>query len=194
MIFTRDLTHAVRYADLSPADRFAHNVRLTVSTWDDAKQRFSGRDRREINATNDDGRHIGNLFEMGTALVASDNGAVFGSVTARSANRAAAAMALRTMRNGLIISRWTVEKINKSGESHSETFFFGADAPNGGHDDGDDGADRSEITTITLTLAEIALFDTIGIDDDDIDGYQRQNWADRQADKPAAGRLVGRGV
>jgi len=175
IIYTRDLLDAVSYCDMSPLQRFCHNVRLTVSTWDGVSKRFTGRDQREHNVSNRDGKLIGNCFTMGTALVASQNGTVFGAVSARSAQRAAAAMALRAARNDNIVSNWTVEKINKSGESHSETFFFGADSPDGGKLDSRE--DESGLSVIALTASEIALLDTLGPDPDDMDGWQDQNWA-----------------
>jgi hypothetical protein len=173
-IFTRDLLTAVSYCDMTPLQRFCHNVRLTVSTWDDKTRRFTGRDRREHNVSNRDGQLISNRFTMGTALVASQDGTVFGAVTARSAQRAAAAMALRAARNGNIVSNWNVEKINKSGATHSETFFFGADSPDGGKLDSRD--DENGLSVIELTASEIALLDTYGIDSSDMDGWQDRNW------------------
>ena len=162
---TREINHAVSYCDMSPMQRFCHNVRLTVSTWDDVSKRFTGRDQREHNVSNQDGCLISNRFTMGTALVASQNGTVFGAVSARSAQRAAAAIALRSARDGNIVSNWNVEKINKSGESHNETFFFGADSPDGGTVDSR--GDASGLSVITLTASEIALFSGRRIDDMD---------------------------
>jgi len=179
-IFTRDLIHAVSYADMSPIQRFCHNVRLTVSTWDGVSKRFTGRDRREHNPTNDAGQHIGNRFELGTALVASDSGAIHGTVVARSADRAAAAAALKAARNGHIVSNWTVQKFNKTGAACESAHFFGADAPNGGTDDGDDGSDRSDTVTVTMTALEIATLDKLGADASDMDGWQDTNWDDRR--------------
>lgn len=166
--------HAVSICDMSPEARAIHEIRLSVSRFDEKTGRF-GRDQREHNPMSQNGKLLANLFQTGTALVASQDGTTLAAVVARSAERAAAAVAIREIRAGRTPTHnWSVSMRNKSGESHSETVWFGFDNPNGAV--AQDETEPEAYAVVELSLAEIAALDCYGIDDSDMDGWQDRNW------------------
>ena len=151
-----------------------HDIRLENAVWSPETSRFHP-DAREHSHVSKNGQMLTNLFQLGTALVASQDGTVLAAVSARDASRAAASVALREIRAGRTPAHnWSVSMRNKSGESHSETVFFGFDRPDRtvSQDDTADG----ELSHIEMSLDEMAMFNSFGIDDSDMDGWQERNW------------------
>lgn len=106
--------------------RIIHDIRLENAVWCPETGRFHP-DARENLTVSHNGKILSNLFRLGTATVVSENGTV-SEVSARSASRAAAAVAIRDIRkNGTPSHFWTVTMRNKSGATHSETVRFGFD-------------------------------------------------------------------
>ncbi len=84
-----------------------------------------GADRRELKHVSHNGKLLSNLFQIGTAMVVSQDGTVVKTVVSRNATRAAAAVALRDIRAGNErVSIWDVSQRNNNGQSYNETVQF----------------------------------------------------------------------
>jgi hypothetical protein len=157
--------------------RAIHDIRLANAVWCPETGRFHP-DVREHSAESQNGTLLTNVFQIGTALVASQDGTVLDAVVARNATRAAAAVAIRNMRaGGQPIHEWEVSMRNKSGESHSETVWFGFDySPSHDETVGDERSD----SVVEMSLNEIhSLFGRL---DDTIDNLDVGGWQARNAD------------
>jgi ribosomal protein S11 len=149
-----------------------HDIRLENAVYHTETSRF-GPDGREHLHMTQNGKIITNLFQSGTALVASQDGSVLQSVSARNASRAAAAVAIRHIRAGNApVSIWDVTTF-KNGGSHSETIHHGFDHV--AYRDDSIGDERG-MCEIELSVSEIALLDKMPYCETDVDGWQDANW------------------
>ena len=121
-------------------------IRATVSAMT-ADGRFRRDGRENLAWGQRDGRPIllSNLFRFGTAVV-SGGGATY-NVSARAAARAAAAAALRHMRQtGTVVSVWDVRFTNPNGSSYSETVRYDVPGTFPIGDPSQDGTERSVVS------------------------------------------------
>jgi len=143
--------------------RIAHDVRCLCAVYHPETGRF-GRDNREDVTVSNRGKILSNLFSRGTADVGGT------AVVARSADRAAAAVALRAIRAGTVPAReYSVTMRNRSGATYNETVRFEFDSENP-ITDHDSGADRS-----LPTVRETARDSGRRIDDVVFHGVSKQN-------------------
>jgi hypothetical protein len=166
----------LNHNDTLAADRLIpgviHDIRLENAVYHTETSRF-GPDAREHLHVAKNGRILTNLFQKGTALVASQDGTVLASVSARNASRAAACVALRHIRSGgAPVSIWDVTTF-KNGGSHSETIHHGFDHV-AFRDDSF--GDEKGMCEIELSVSEIALLDKMPYYETDVDGWQDSNW------------------
>jgi hypothetical protein len=139
--------------------RIIHDIRLENAVWCPETGRFHP-DARENLTVSRNGKILSNLFRLGTATVVSENGTV-SEVSARSASRAAAAVAIRDIRkNGTPSHFWTVTMRNKKfGATHTETVRFGFDFVS--HRDDSIGDERANIVVSDMGRTTNNLIDNV---------------------------------
>jgi hypothetical protein len=104
--------------------KIAHDIRVVNAVYHIETATFGPDDREERTIV---GRKIlTNLFQLGTALVYQNGTATV--VSSRDASRAAASVALRSLKMGQVPAHlYHVEMRNRRGMAHSETVHFGFD-------------------------------------------------------------------
>jgi hypothetical protein len=146
--------------------KIAHDLRVVNAVYHIETDSFGPDDREERTIV---GRKIlSNLFQLGTALVVSQNGTRV--VSARDASRAAASVALRDIRMGNIPQHdYEVTMTNRRGQSHSETVHFGFDhAPI--QDTDSDGDARANIDRLDMGHVSNRRIDDVSLDSETVAG------------------------
>jgi len=143
MSLTLDSLSALRLLSRNETMRnIAHDIRCLCAVWSPDTGRFHP-DRREEKTISASGKILSNLFSRGTALVVSQNGTP-NVVVSRGAERAAACIALRQLRSGIVPSHtFHVTQRNRSGQSYNETVFIGFDG--GSSWDNRDGDEKANV-------------------------------------------------